>query len=848
MSHPRTHRILLSSAVAFCVALISFAISASPTYAADCGQADNAASLAQAIHCVNNAGAGTHHFEITKYIALHQATPAITNQSADLIEIDGKGRTINGRYRGRVIHIGTGANVLIKSLEIENGTAHAGGGIYNAGSLTLENVTVRKSKADLFGGGIYNAGFLSATNSALIENSAETGGGLMSFYGAELIVKESKFERNTATAGGGGLSTYGPASLFRSVVNGNRALFGGGLLNEGHLTMTDMTFDANVATQDAGGFCSSAGGLVEASKITVTKNQAAGFGGGILNEGQMTIDGAEISQNSANSGGGGFINYRTGTLMLTHATVAENNTSYDGAGFRNAGTLEIGFSTLHNNRTAATSGAGVNYGYVLFYNSTISRNSANFDAGGVSMKSGSSAQMLNTTIAQNDFYGLSSYNSDVNFLNTLIAENGSDNCHLVYSVVNSRGYNLDTDNTCDLTSNSDISNGNANLGPLQDNGGQTLTHALLAGSDAIDAGQDSRCNQNPIRNLDQRDEVRPQGDHCDIGAYEASDEPPVVDDEDRLIYISPSTGGRVGGVRFADEDVIAYNSVTEAWSMVFDGSDMGLNRNDVDGLALMDDGSLLLSFIGSQTLPGAGAVRDSDIVQFIPTALGTNTAGTFELFFDGSDARLSSGSEDIDAIAFTPDGKLVISTVGSFSVPGIAGRDEDLIIFNVVNYGPNTSGSWARYFDGSDVALRASAEDISSAWIDGDGVISLSTLGAFNVPNATGNADDIFNCTPSQLGATTECAFASEWDGESHGFKSWMKISALHIDESGVLAADISAATSAEESAAEAESNAIDDVDEYEEVEPDEGTDAEHGDDDTSNGGDVELYLPLVSR
>src|SRR5205814_2005 len=63
-------------------------------------------------------------------------------------------------------------------------------------------------------------------------------------------------------------------------------------------------------------------------------------------------------------------------------------------------------------------------------------------------------------------------------------------------------------------------NGNANLGPLADNGGPTLTHALLLGSAAIDAGDDAVCAADPVSGVDQRGVIRPQGAHCDIGAYE----------------------------------------------------------------------------------------------------------------------------------------------------------------------------------------------------------------------------------------------------------------------------------------------------------------------------------------
>ena len=69
------------------------------------------------------------------------------------------------------------------------------------------------------------------------------------------------------------------------------------------------------------------------------------------------------------------------------------------------------------------------------------------------------------------------------------------------------------------------SHGDPKLGPLQANGGPTQTMALGAGSAARDAADDAICAAPPVNNLDQRGVARPQGAHCDIGAYEAK--PPV---------------------------------------------------------------------------------------------------------------------------------------------------------------------------------------------------------------------------------------------------------------------------------------------------------------------------------
>ena len=74
-----------------------------------------------------------------------------------------------------------------------------------------------------------------------------------------------------------------------------------------------------------------------------------------------------------------------------------------------------------------------------------------------------------------------------------------------------------------------------------------------------------------------------------------------------------------------------------------------------------------------------GKVDDSDIVEFIPTKLGSDIAGSFAWYLRGADVGLTSDGEDIDAISFTADGDLVVSTIGDFNTPSVSGKDEDLI-------------------------------------------------------------------------------------------------------------------------------------------------------------------------
>lgn len=241
-----------------------------------------------------------------------------------------------------------------------------------------------------------------------------------------------------------------------------------------------------------------------------------------------------------------------------------------------------------------------------------------------------------------------------------------------------------------------------------------------------------------------------------------------------IIYVSSMGGGTVGGISTADEDILAYNREADSYAMYIDGSDVGLSYTDIDAFAALPDGTFLMSFDASISISPLGTVYDADIVRFTPTSLGANTAGSFSWYFDGSDVGLTTSDEDVDAIGFTPDGKLVVSTLGSFSVTGVTGNDEDLIVFTATSLGANTAGSWAIYFDGSDVGLNESSyEDINGVWIDpATGQIYLTTVGSFSVNGVSGDGADIFVCTPSSLGSNTACAYGPGlyWDGSKNGF------------------------------------------------------------------------------
>jgi hypothetical protein len=187
-----------------------------------------------------------------------------------------------------------------------------------------------------------------------------------------------------------------------------------------------------------------------------------------------------------------------------------------GGGIANIASLKVEDSTISNN--IAIDGGGIyNLGVMEVHNSTISGNSAN---GGGGIQNLAPATVFFSTIVDNNALaggGILALNGPIDLNSSLIALNPSGNdCATTGGTITSLDYNLDSDNTCNLVQINDWPGNAPNVGPLQNNGGWTQTHALLAGSLALDHGNNNTCPA-----ADQRGFPRPIGASCDIGAYEA---------------------------------------------------------------------------------------------------------------------------------------------------------------------------------------------------------------------------------------------------------------------------------------------------------------------------------------
>ncbi|MEM7323665.1 MAG: hypothetical protein AAF531_11325, partial [Actinomycetota bacterium] len=225
------------------------------------------------------------------------------------------------------------------------------------------------------------------------------------------------------------------------------------------------------------------------------------------------------------------------------------------------------------------------------------------------------------------------------------------------------------------------------------------------------------------------------------------------------VFVSSTSSGTVGGVSFTDEDILVHDESTGTWSLHLDGSVVGLSPSaKLDGFHIAADETVLFSLTAPVTLPGVGQVDDSDVV-----AIDPDTAG-FSLFFDGSAHGLTSSGEDVDALTLDETGRLVISTLGSGSVPSGSFADEDLLRL--------VDGSLELFLDGSAAGLSAGPEDVVGVSIDEAGAVLLSTLGNFAVGDSSGTRSDVVRCVPTDTGPITNCSWDIRWTAAPAGFQA----------------------------------------------------------------------------
>jgi hypothetical protein len=394
------------------------------------------------------------------------------------VTINGPGAAnlaINGNGTFRVFE-NFGSNVTISGLTTTNGhppvgDSNGGGGILNHGGLTLSGSSIVSNNAGC--SGIFHC---------------YDGGGINTL-GGTLTVTNGVINENGAGGGGGGINGTNGATvtITGSTINGNRSCGGAGIhIYNAQLTVMNSTISGNTVGGTCqggpgGGINFNGGGTLTVTNSTISNNSAGGAPDGIgagmylVGGGTATVTDSTISDNSTGSAGGGGGISNSLQLMVTNSTISGNSTANHGGGIDNAGTLTTANTTFSGN-SAPLGGAISNEGVA-----TIGDTVLNAGASG----------------------------------GTILNNSGT---------VTSLGYNLASDNGGGvLTAPGDQINADPLLGPLQDNGGFTFTHALLPGSPAIDAGDP---NFTPPPFYDQRGPGFPRivNGRIDKGSFEVQSE------------------------------------------------------------------------------------------------------------------------------------------------------------------------------------------------------------------------------------------------------------------------------------------------------------------------------------
>jgi hypothetical protein len=464
-------------------------------------------SLRDALSNASGAGGGTITFaNLSGPISLLSSLPDISGN----LTILGNGpanTAVSGNRTNLIFNVLEGATCSISDLTVQAGIP----------PIDVSYPVYNGAKA------IVNAGTLSVSNCFIQDNGSGSvasllvGSGGISSVGSSVVLNKVVFSNNVAYGTSYTLSASNVRAtncLFIENRNGDQPPISVG----GDSVFSDTTFTGNKASfgnGEGGGI--NAGGNLTLLNCNITDNFGDWSSGGIYFRGNnLTISNCVVSKNSTAERYGGI--YALATNILIFNSTMSDNSEYDGL-YRPGGILlnAWGYICLSGCTISSNwSSAGIlsTLGTLYLTNCTISGNPGM----GIDRSQGNSTvQAVNCTIAYNGIGVDNSGPGTFYALNTLIANNASNDFS---GTLTSQGYNLigslKTNTIIVGSTNGDIYGVDPLLGPLQNNGGLTLTHALLTGSPAIDAGTRAGA---PL--TDQRGVVRQFGLGVDIGAFES---------------------------------------------------------------------------------------------------------------------------------------------------------------------------------------------------------------------------------------------------------------------------------------------------------------------------------------
>jgi CSLREA domain-containing protein len=431
--------------------------------------------------------------------------------------IDGAGASstiIDGNGAVEVFSVGAAAQATLNGLAVTGGSSgdafcglvcfavgNPGGGINNAGQLSLVHVTVSNNVAS--GGAIQCFFFFFFSCPTGTAQPGGAGGGI--YNTGNLIISGSTITGNKT--GGGEAGSGG---------GGGSSGAGGGVDNTATMTVTNSTISGNSTGPGGTGSNGADGASAGDAGGAGSAGAPAGSGGGIENTGsQLNITNSTINGNSTGRGGAGG-NGGTGNGTGVGGNAGAGAAGGGGGGIDSGSAITIENSTITGNATGGggaqgSPGAGTPAG------TTAAPGAAG--AGGALNQSSAGATLVQDTIADNTSAGSggglnTTAGGSITYGSSIIASNhgasAASNCSLG-GMFTSTGHSIAFgDNTCQAQGI------DPQLGSLTDNGGPTATMAIPPGSSAIDVVPDNDC---PLTS-DQRGVARPQRGACDAGAYE----------------------------------------------------------------------------------------------------------------------------------------------------------------------------------------------------------------------------------------------------------------------------------------------------------------------------------------
>jgi len=535
--------------------------------------------------------------------------------------------------------------------------------------------------------------------------------------------------------------TSGTVDISGLTISGGNADQGGGIRNDYGVTTTlsDVVVTGNTATSSgfiAGGGIWSFGDLT-INHSTISNNHTTvgnGSGAGIAGIGNLSLTGSTITGNSSVADGGGiYHSNHTNTLTIADSTISNNYAGDDAGGLFLLGGTITG-TTISGNTAAGDDGGGIwmgGAGVVDISNSTISGNTTNGDdGGGIAMEGNGTVNVSHSTIfgnsAANEGGGISRSNGTVTVSHSLVSGNSATTGNELWGSMTLDDYNLigDSSQTTaqaisgvadgvnDITATSDGTDPTALAlildTTLANNGGPTKTHALVAGSPAIDAGNAAIAS--PPTN-DQRGApfVRESGT-IDIGAYErqtvAFAFPLVVD-----TIVDENDGDYSAGDRSLRELIGLANGSIGTDTITFDAALSGGTINLTLGQLSISDSVTLTGLGADQLTVDAGG--SSRVLQ-----ISSGTVNISGLTFSGGNADAGGGIR-VEAAATTTLTGMVIDGNTATTTSIFAGGG--IINFGVLHVIDSTiSNNTALHQQGGGIFNRSGTLTITNSTISGN--------------------------------------------------------------------------------------------------------------------------------